>query len=466
MRDRYTGFTDVFKFAFVQLVKSKAFIVSQLILCIVALLVFPVITVFSDDDGEEEQTEALSTEYIGTIYIEDEFMDGALGDVIAAELKASEEYGSKEAVVINTADHDKTFEQVTKSEDGDVLIQIQFVDDVTDVNYGFMYYVYYGEESEKVSDGAEELSTYVDDIHERALAKALTESDDMAVLMSQEFSYEVSVIGADNEVMEADGMLDMGEYWVTYAFLMIVIFSVSIIGGRVAEQLVTEKSNKVIEYIMTSVKPMALITGKVMASAATVVLFMGSVVVCLLLSAVLSGIMFPNPDGSFAMPEMLVAFSNSDVMAGATPVNIIIAVLVFVLGIIFYGFIGGIAGATVSKVEEMAEGMKLFTFAMVIGAYIPMFLMIMSQSGDGDWGIITNIIYVFPLTSIFILPAYILLGKVSTVIGLIAVAVMILSVLLMTVMVSRIFEYLIYYNGSPLKLKDLIGIYKDKRRAK
>ena len=463
--NKYRGIADVFKFAFVQLVKSKAFIISQLILCAVALLAFPVVTLISGDDSEE-LSEPLATEYIGTIYIEDCFFNGALGDAIAQELKNSEEYGAKEIEITTLADHEQVFEQVTESEDGDVLIHLEYVEDMTDVNYGFMYYVYYGEKSDKVSEGASELAVYVDDIHEKSLAKVLAGSDELAAYMSQEFSYEVSVIGADDEIMEASGMLDMGEYWVTYAFLMIVIFSVSIVGGRVAEQLVTEKSNKVIEYIMTSVKPMALITGKVMASVATVVLFMGSIVVCLLLSAVLNGVLFPNPDGSFAMPEVLITFFDSNVMAGATPVNIIISILVFLLGVTFYAFIGGIAGATVSKVEEMAEGMKLFTFATIIGAYVPMFLMIMSQSGNGDWGVITNIIYIFPLTSIYILPAYILLGKVTTTIGLISLAVMVVGVLLMMSIVSRIFEYLIYYNGSPLKLKDLIGIYKDKRRAK
>lgn len=468
MRDKYKGIANVFRFAFIQTVKSKTYVIGLFIICAVALLIFPVITLLSGDgnDEKEQQQEPLATEYIGTIYIEDEFLDGALGEAIAEELAVSDQYRSKETVVIEASDHDKIFEQVKSSKDGDVLIHIQYEDDMADVNYGFMYVVYYGEKSEKISDGASELSVFVDNVHEKSLAKVLADSEELAAYMSQEFYYEISVIGEDNEIMEADGMLDMGEYWVTYAFLMIVILSVSMVGGSVAGQLVIEKSNKVIEYVMTSVKPIALITGKILASAASAVVFLGSVVICILLSIVLNGILFPNPDGSFAIPEAVVSFFSSDVMAGATPINIIIAVLIFLLGVTLYAFIAGIAGATVSKIEETAEGMKLFTFSTVIGAYIPMFLMIMSQSGNGDWGFITNIIYVFPLTSVYILPAYILLGKVSTAIGLISVAAMLAGILLMMTVVSRIFEYLIYYNGSPLKFKDLLGIYKNKRRAK
>lgn len=466
MKNKFKGFMDIFKFAFVQTVKSKAFVVSQIIICAIALFIFPLITIFSGDGEGGEQAEIASSEYIGTVFIQDEFKDGALGEVIAAELGSSEVYGDKKTVVVEKDDYDDVFSQVEKSDQGDVLIRIQFVEDVNDVDYGFMYSVYYGEAIEELSEAASELSVYVDDIHEKVLASLLVEDETMASYISKDFSYEVNLVGADSQIVEDEGFLGQSEYWVTYAFLMVAIFTISIGGSKVAEQLVTEKTTKVIEYIMTSVKPMALITGKVLAAAVSVLFVIGSGVVCVLLSAVLNGIIFPNADGSIAIPEVVVSFFNSDIMAGANPLSIVVALLLLIGGVIFYGFIGGIAGATVSKVEEMAEGMKLYTFTMLIGAYLPMFMMIMSQTGAGDWGIVTNIIYLLPLTSVFIVPAYILIGKVTLVTGLISLAIMVVGVLLMLVIVSHIFEHLIYYNGSPLKLKDLIKIYKDKRRAK
>lgn len=466
MRNKFTGFVDIFKFAFVQTVKSKAFVVSQIIICAIALLIFPLITIFSGDGDDSEENEIASSEYIGTVFIQDEFKDGALAEAIAAELGSSEVYGDKKTVVVEKNDYDDVFTQVEKSEQGDVLIRIQFIEDVNDVDYGFMYSVYYGEAIDKLSEAASELSVYIDDIHEKVLASLLVEDETMASYISKEFSYEVNLVGADSQIVEDEGFLGQSEYWVTYAFLMVAILTISIGGSKVAEQLVTEKTTKVIEYIMTSVKPMALITGKVLAAAASVLFVIGSAVVCLLLSAVLNGVIFPNADGSIAIPEVVVSFFNSDIMAGANPLSIVVAVLLLIGGVIFYGFIGGIAGATVSKVEEMAEGMKLYTFTMLIGAYLPMFMMIMSQASAGDWGIVTNIIYLLPLTSVFIVPAYILIGKVTLITGLISLVIMVLAVLLMLVIVSRIFEHLIYYNGSPLKFKDLIKIYKDKRRAK
>lgn len=483
MKNNFTGIGDIFKFSFVQTVKSKAFIITQIILCSIALLSFPLVNFISNLGDENGET--VLSEHIDNIYIKDSFLNGKLGNALLAELKASEEYKHCNiSVVASKADNDtdkntdknkeEIMESIKTSENGDVYITIDYSADVNDVYYGFSYNVYYGENVEKLDEAANELSMFVDDLHEKIIASVFLDNtassdvitDEFLDYVASDFSYEISLMGVDNQIVEKDGSLLEGEYWLTYAFLMISIFAISIGGSKVAEQLVTEKSTKVIEYIMTSVKPMSLITGKVLASVASVMFVVGSVVASLLISGVAAGALFPNEDGSIAMPEIIVTILESDMFVGVTPLSIVVAVLLFLLGILFYGFIGGVAGATVSKIEEMAEGMKLFTFTMLMGAYLPMFLMICSMAGIGDWGIVTDIIYVLPITSVFILPAYILIGKVSLTIGLIALAVMIVSVLLMVMIVSKIFEYLIYYNGSPLKFKDLIRIYKDKRRAK
>jgi ABC-2 type transport system permease protein len=167
-----------------------------------------------------------------------------------------------------------------------------------------------------------------------------------------------------------------------------------------------------------------------------------------------------------AIPDILQAFLDIGVLNGASPLNIVILVLLFIGGFIFYGFLGGVAGATVSKIEEMAEGMKLFTFTMLIGAYIPLFLIMGGTMGVGDMGVFTDVIMILPISSVFITPAYILLGKVSTGIAAVALLVMVVCIVILMFLVSSIFESLIYYNGNPLKFKDLTKIFKDKRRAK
>lgn len=463
MKNRFAGFTSVFKFAYVQSVKTKAFLVTMIVMCAIALAVIPVITAFTQsDESKEDETKA---HIIGNVYVEDNAFDGKLAEKLISELKQSESYKDKEFIVSDGESHEETFKTVTDSEEGDVLIQIDYTADATDMNYGFSYVVYYGENTEELEDASDALAEYVDGIHEKMLADMFIGNADSAALVTYDFTTEVMQIDAAGEIVPEEGFLEMSEYWITYAFIMLGIFSISIVGSKVSEQIVTEKSSKVIEYIMTSIKPMALITGKVMASIAVVFTMVGGMALAFLASIPLNNALFPSEDGSMAIPEVLQSVLDSGVMAGTNVVTIIIAVVIFMLGYVLYGFIAGIAGATVSKVEEMAEGVKMFTFAMIIGAYICLAYVVSASMGAGDWGIFSNVIYLFPLTSVFILPAYLLLGKVSVAIALISVVILIVSIFLLMIFVSGIYEYLIYYNGSPLKIKDLIGIFRNKRRA-
>ena len=139
--------------------------------------------------------------------------------------------------------------------------------------------------------------------------------------------------------------------------------------------------------------------------------------------------------------------------------------VVFALGFILYAYLAGIAGATVSKVEEMADGLKIFTFAMLIGAYT-VIAYLASAVGGADWGMVVDFLYVFPLTSPFIVPASLFIGKISIGIALLSVAALVLTIVLLMFFVAAVYEYLIYYNGSPVKIKELIKIVTKKGGAK
>ena len=58
----------------------------------------------------------------------------------------------------------------------------------------------------------------------------------------------------------------MEEYMVLLMGIMIVTMIVSLSGGSIATSIVTEKTTRVVEYLMINVRPMALIVGKILAS--------------------------------------------------------------------------------------------------------------------------------------------------------------------------------------------------------
>ena len=146
MKNKFTGFFDVFRFAYLQSVKTKAYVISLVVLCAIALAAFPAISLLSGDETEEG--DEAKAELIGTIYIEDGAMEGELAKALGQKITSSEDYAGKDFVAIGASEHDEIFDKVKKSDNGDVLIQIEYIADPEDMDYGFEYVVYYGEETD------------------------------------------------------------------------------------------------------------------------------------------------------------------------------------------------------------------------------------------------------------------------------------------------------------------------------
>lgn len=95
---------------------------------------------------------------------------------------------------------------------------------------------------------------------------------------------------------EEDGEgISMSEYYVLLAGIVIVLMIVNMGGGQIALSIVTEKSTKVVEYLMINVRPMALIVGKILAALTTVLIQFAACGVSYLLSREIAKLIFELP---------------------------------------------------------------------------------------------------------------------------------------------------------------------------
>ena len=62
---------------------------------------------------------------------------------------------------------------------------------------------------------------------------------------------------------------------------MVILFAVILAGSKVAELLVTEKSSRVMEYLLTNVRPLALLVGKVISATLAVFTILAALAVSL-----------------------------------------------------------------------------------------------------------------------------------------------------------------------------------------
>ena len=222
-----------------------------------------------------------------------------------------------------------------------------------------------------------------------------------------------------------------------------ILFAIIIAGSKVAELIVTEKTSKVMEYLLTSIKPLALLLGKVVGTLLIVFTILGALLVSFIGSLVIN-YSLSGGEGGF-WPEIFTSIWDSEVLRGVTIANILISIVMVLLGFIFYGFIAGLAGATVSKIEELAEGLKLFTFTVIIGMYLVIALMMFSNMGDG-MGTFDYVVYYLPFSSVFVVPIYLLLGKLSFQMGLISMLILAVSTVVVWLFVTKVFANVLYHN--------------------
>ena len=454
MKTKLKGFTKICEFAYVQSMKSKAMKITMAVLCIIALVSMPLSTVISGEGLENDRQQETS---IGKVHVYDN--TGIIGEQFANKNVTNNIYHNVEYIMEDNRDNIEGLINRADNEN-EIFLVIEYSDDEKSLSYGLNICAYYGKESDVSEKDANDYAMFVEDNVEKAILKAADTSDEDIEKMAKNIEYQVLILNADGEPVENDEGISQFQYIFSLTVICILIFMISLTGGKVSEGIVTEKATKVIEYILTSVKPMAILIGKVFSATFVMLTLVAGMAVSFTASIFINNMMFPSEDGGIVLPSVLKDIIENGGLSGLTPVNIILIILLLVAGCVFYGLVGGIAGATVSKIEEMAEGMKIFTFTMLVGAYLPLFLSITNSMGESGWGAMTYVVYLLPVSSIFILPQYLILGRVSAGMVLAAICILAVSVILLLLLVNKVYEHMLYSNGAALKVKDIIGMAK------
>ena len=212
---------------------------------------------------------------------------------------------------------------------------------------------------------------------------------------------------------------------------------------------------------MINVRPMALIVGKILAALTTVLIQFAACGVSYLHSREIAKLIFGTAQSGAEAEQ------KSGIMELFAHVNggtLLLAAVMILVGVLFFGIVAGLAGASVSRMEEMAEGLKLYQMLLVVGSYVGIFLCIMQMMGKVS-DVVVNICCILPLSAPFVLPANLLLGKVGVVTGLVSLAVVTVCTAALFSFTAKVYESMIFYNGNVLKLKDILQIAKNRRVA-
>lgn len=439
-KSNISGWKDVLSFTFIQTMKSKSFIVSYIIFILIAALSIPAISLITSGGAKN----ADQTSPIQKVYVDNQT---ELPDMDFSELKNTTAFRNI-AIEAMSEDYDTVSKKIEDSENTSVILSI--------TNSNGAYSLSFVKASNgPVGEGA--LSALGDELTKEFNAykiKVLGITPDQEAMLNAKVDTMVTLLDVKGDaVVKEDTTISSSEYWFIYGLWFIVFMVNSIASAQIATSIVTEKSTRVMEYLLISVKPLALIIGKIFAMLSAVLIEMVSLVVVAFLSSKLSAALITGQG-----EDILSKYLPSNIFDNLNILNFIMCIAFVLLGLIFYATLAGLAGSTVSRLEELQEGLTLFTLTSIIGAYIGIAAInILMGAGSNPF---VTFAFLFPLSSPFLIPGALLVGKISLPIAAGSFALLLLSNILLLRFVAKVFETLILHTGNKIKIKDLVKISK------
>lgn len=404
MRD-LSGTGQVYRFTLSQLLKSRANRVTLIIMVLLAAVSMPLTALLGGETPETSDTADLASVRV------DNRTDLALdfsGDAYWADTDFSADAGEPDAVVTVTGDETGYQVAVNGSETADA-----------------------GE----LSQLAETARQAVRDACLRAAGLSSRQLEALTASTGEEDSHE-------------DG------FWVQYGYSILAMILCLMSASYVIRAVVEEKDSRLVELLLVSVKPMALLAGKILAVMAftfgwLLAMLAGLGVSCGLTAGLMGpGVLQKQLSGLLAAVPRV----QEDLWQVA---GVLLVLLVSLgLGYLTMSLIGGVAGACCSGMEEAGEAtgpvmlltMTGYLASCVVGA-VP----------SGPVAVFSTLC---PVVSIFCAPVQFAGGNVSFWLVLASWAIQAAVIWGLLTLASRVYAGLIVHRGSRVKLRELMSMAK------
>ena len=237
-------------------------------------------------------------------------------------------------------------------------------------------------------------------------------------------------VNVKEEVLGKDGGQN---YWYTYVLVFVVYFLIIFYGQMIATSVTTEKSNRAIEILVTSVNSNSLICGKVLAGAIAGVLQAGIIL----------------GSGFVSYGFVKDAWGGMLDFLFDIPTNVLVIYAVFaILSYLLYAFIFGMLGALVSKTEDISKSSSPVMMIYIVSFMIAIF----GMSSDSN-NIVMKVASYIPFTSGNAMFVRVAMGSVPTWEVIVSGVILIVSCVVAGILAAKIFRYGTLHYGNPIKLK-------------
>lgn len=404
MRD-LSGTGQVYRFTLSQLLKSRANRVTLIIMVLLAAVSMPLTALLGGETPETSDTAGLTSVRVDNRT--DLILDFS-GDAYWADTDFSADAGEPDAVVTVTGDETGYQVAVVGSESA---------------------------HAGELSQLAETARQAVRDACLQAAGLSSRQLEALTASTGEEDSHE-------------DG------FWVQYGYSILAMILCLMSASYVIRAVVEEKDSRLVELLLVSVKPMALLAGKILAVMAftfgwLLAMLAGFGVSCGLTAGLMgSGVLQKQLSGLLAAVPRV----QEDLWQAA---GVLLVLLVSLgLGYLTMSLIGGVAGACCSGMEDAGEAtgpVMLLTMAGYLASCV------VGAVPSGPVAVFSTLC---PIVSIFCAPVQFAVGNVSFWLVLASWAIQAAVIWGLLTLASRVYAGLIVHRGSRVKLRELMSMAK------
>ena len=430
----FTGTGKVFAFTLKEHYKSKATVITLLIMMLLAFAAFPVIKLVRGGNDDNISDEAVIKE----LFVKDETEYGVDFSGFA---KYKEDYSGVE---IKKAPENYPYILHNKAEDENSAALIHIKD------YGDerVYISVTTSENSNINDyEIEDLISYTSDAIIRKRLETAGVSEKQIEIISTHANVKCDTV---EEFTKGESGIDQdSSYFVTYFLSAVILFLAVYSSAYIVRAIAEEKTSKLVELLMVSIKPLALMVGKILAVMCFIVIGAALIIA----SSIFSYYMFA--DGSISINDILSGMSIdvSSLKLGIQTVPVL--VVSFLLGYMTFALISGLSGACCSTTEDMQSANSASCIFALLGYTVA--LVGGAAFDSRGFAVFSSLC---PFVSVFSAPSNYICGRIGLPLLLLSFAIQLAMIAALMRLTSKVYRELIMYKGERIKFFGLFGYAK------
>lgn len=262
-------------------------------------------------------------------------------------------------------------------------------------------------------------------------------------LPEDDFSSDDTIVSNPSQSVNSEIKEILG-FLLPYLNIMLLYFLILFYGQGTATCVILEKTSKLMDTLLISVKPQAMVVGKVLAQAFCCVVQIFLWVICIYAGFALGVklVYLINPESTMDILSMLDA---SGILGNIfTPVHVLFFILYLAAGLLLYLSLSAIGGSLASKQDDL--NMTNVIYVMVL--LISFFATLSQDTLSGKLQTSATLLDWIPFTSILVAPSHLLIGSLTIVQSCLSLFIVFITSLLIMLLSGRIYKVMAMYKGN------------------